>query len=96
MSARYRIRASEGWDLFHGQFVVERKTGWFTWEWISATDDPENFKTIVQEDMEIQREANRLKHERDTFKPIHAAAYWLARLGKPGEADLRITIDTKG
>lgn len=99
MSARYRIRAENGHFerlVNGGEFTIERKTGWFFWQYVTATDDPSNFEALVKQDMEIRRQVSQEALNRQSFKTIHAVAYWLARLGKPGEADLRITIDTKG
>ncbi|MBD9542198.1 hypothetical protein IB276_22395 [Ensifer sp. ENS04] len=99
MSDRYRVRAEHDHSeraCNGGAFTVERKAGWFFWQYVDATDDPENFESIVKQDMEERAKRSQEAYERQSFKPIYAVAYWLAKLGKIGEAELRITIDTKG
>lgn len=99
MSTRYRIRAEH--DSFErlvngGEFTIEKKTGWFFWQYVAATNEPSEFEAIIEKDMEERRQLSEAAYHRQSFGTIHALAYWLARFGKPGEADLRITVDTKG
>lgn len=98
MSEQYRLRAED--DPLErviaggANFVVERKTGWFSWDTVRHVKDPSEFQQVIERDMEILRKVNAEQAMRDNFKPIHAIAYWLRN--RFGESELRTQIDTKG
>ncbi len=97
MSQQYRIRAEDDpWERYladGADFVVERKTGWFSWTAVRPVKDPSEFREVIEKDMARLRKEGEEQAMRDNFKPVHAAAYWLRN--RFGEAELRIQIDTK-
>ncbi|WP_111818766.1 hypothetical protein [Agrobacterium sp. CFBP2214] len=98
MSQQYRIRAEddplERYFANGADFVVERKTGWFSWETVHHVKDPAEFREVIEKDMKRLRKEGEEQAMRDNFKPVHAAAYWLR--DRFGAVELRIQIDTKG
>jgi len=101
MSERYRIRPHTDREMgfMTRPYRVERKDGWFRWEMVNTTYDPSSFDHIVRRDMENRKEASKADFVRNSFKPIHAVAYWLLTVPRrlKGEApELIVQIDTKG